>query len=206
MWFWLISMGSPSSPPFFFVYALQCILSIGFIFKKEKESSYQLGFRFTLTTWYEKWGTKVFYRSFAAEVRKPRRVERKMKRKKEVKQAFTYLCCVQPRNWINHKYSQFTIGVLVKVENGDKQFWEQNFHAPNVKPQHALKVPCFSLLSFGAWDRKIFFQFSFVPNRVPMCSPRVFQIAPCFNALCFAQSPPLLTYMCGPKGRHSIFP
>jgi hypothetical protein len=65
------------------VYALQWILSIGFIFKKEKESSYQLGFRFTLTTWYGKRGKKAFYRSFAAGVKKPRRLETKMKRKKK---------------------------------------------------------------------------------------------------------------------------
>jgi hypothetical protein len=32
-----------------------------------------------------------------------------------------------------------------------------------------------------------------------MCSPRVFPIAPCFNPICFAQSPPLLTYIAGPK-------
>ncbi len=29
----------------------------------------------------------------------------------------------------------------------------------------------------------------------PMCSPRVFPIAPHFNPICFAQSPPLLTYI-----------
>ncbi len=34
----------------------------------------------------------------------------------------------------------------------------------------------------------------------PMCSPRVFPIAPHFNPICFAQSPPLLTYIDGPKG------
>jgi hypothetical protein len=36
-----------------------------------------------------------------------------------------------------------------------------------------------------------------------MCSIRMFPIAPCFNPICFicfAQSPPLLTYRCGPKG------
>jgi len=33
-----------------------------------------------------------------------------------------------------------------------------------------------------------------------MCSPRVFSIAPHFNPVCFAQSPPLLTYISGPKG------
>jgi hypothetical protein len=53
--------------------------------KKEKESSYQLEFRFTLTAWYAKRGKKVFYRSFAAGVRKAERVETKMKRKKKVK-------------------------------------------------------------------------------------------------------------------------
>ncbi len=58
---------------------------------KEKESRYQLEFRFTLTTWYAKRGEKVFYRSFAAGVRIEGRVETKMKRKKEVKQAFTDL-------------------------------------------------------------------------------------------------------------------
>ncbi len=30
--------------------------------------------------------------------------------------------------------------------------------------------------------------------RFPMCSPKVFPIAHCFNPTCFAQSPPLLTY------------
>jgi hypothetical protein len=39
----------------------------------------------------------------------------------------------------------------------------------------------------------MFFRFS-------MCSPRVFPIALGFNPICFAQSPPLLTYMGGPKG------
>jgi hypothetical protein len=33
-----------------------------------------------------------------------------------------------------------------------------------------------------------------------MCSPRVFPIVPQFNPICFAQSPPLLTYLGGPKG------
>jgi hypothetical protein len=36
-----------------------------------------------------------------------------------------------------------------------------------------------------------------------MCSPRVFPIAPHFNHICFAESPPLLTYR---KAGHSIFP
>jgi hypothetical protein len=72
----------------------------------------------------------------------------------------------------------------------------------------------FFLLSFG-WGWRILFLFSFVPNmypmgslqvpkwvpiRCPMCSPRVCPIAPRFNPICFAQSPPLLTYIGGPKG------
>jgi hypothetical protein len=36
-------------------------------------------------------GKKVFYRSFPAGVREPRRLETKMKRKKKVKEAFTDL-------------------------------------------------------------------------------------------------------------------
>jgi hypothetical protein len=32
-----------------------------------------------------------------------------------------------------------------------------------------------------------------------MCSLRVFQVAPRFNPICFVQSPPLLTYIGGPK-------
>ncbi len=40
----------------------------------------------------------------------------------------------------------------------------------------------------------------YVLNGFPMCSPRVFPIAPHFNPTCFAQSPPLLTYVGGPKG------
>jgi hypothetical protein len=32
-----------------------------------------------------------------------------------------------------------------------------------------------------------------------MCSPRVFPIAPCFNPICFAQSPPIFTYIGGPN-------
>jgi hypothetical protein len=44
-----------------------------------------------------------------------------------------------------------------------------------------------------------------VPQRFPVCSqsvPQVFPTAPCFNPIFFAaQSPPLLTFIRGPKGR-----
>jgi hypothetical protein len=39
-----------------------------------------------------------------------------------------------------------------------------------------------------------------VLNGFPMYSPKVFSIAPDFNPICFAQSPPLLTYIAGAKG------
>jgi len=64
------------------------------------------------------------------------------------------------------------------------------------------------LLRFGGWGR-IFFPFKFlmgshqVPTmftRFSMCSSRVFPVAPCFNPICFAQSPPLLSYIAAPKG------
>jgi len=95
----------------------------------------------------------------------------------------------------------------VKVENGDNQFWERKFHATNGKAQPALKVPVF-FFSFGPGRGagvEDLFHFSFVPNRFPMCSRSVFPIAPCFNLVCFGQSPPLPVYICGPKVRLSIF-
>ncbi len=49
-----------------------------------------------------------------------------------------------------------------------------------------------------------FFHFSFVPNIFPSSSqwvPNAFPIAPRFHPICFAQSPPLLTYIGGPKGK-----
>ncbi len=52
-----------------------------------------------------------------------------------------------------------------------------------------------------------FFSLTFVPFKFPICSlssqccsPSVFPIAPRFNPICFAQSPPLLTYIGKPKG------
>ncbi len=74
------------------------------------------------------------------------------------------------------------------------------------------------LLSFGVGGggggKDFFFLFSFVPNmfpwsshkipnmfpRFPMCSPRVLSLTPHSYPICFAQSPPLLTYTGGPKG------
>ncbi len=87
-------------------------------------------------------------------------------------------------------------------------FGNRTFMQPMRRLSMHSKYLVFFLLSFGVSRERgeDLFEFSFVPNRFPMCSPRVFPIAPCFNPLCFAQSPPFLTYICGPKGRHSIFP
>jgi hypothetical protein len=76
---------------------------------------------------------------------------------------------------------------------------------------------CLDFFSFKFWGGGSFFFFLLfpssslhVPNGVhhvpkmfymsPMCSPKVFPITPRFNPICFAQSPPLLTYIGGPKG------
>ncbi len=54
-------------------------------------------------------------------------------------------------------------------------------------------MSCFFLLSFGGSGGEKGRVFSFF-----LCSNK-FPIAPCFNPICFAQSPPLLTYIAGPK-------
>jgi len=67
---------------------------------------------------------------------------------------------------------------------------------------------CLDFLSFKFWVEGVeggFFSFFlcslYVPFKFPMCSPRVLQVAPFLNPICFAQSPPLLTYIWGPKGQ-----
>ncbi len=56
-----------------------------------------------------------------------------------------------------------------------------------------------SLVGLGGGAKR-FLSFFLCSNRFPMCSPWVFPIAPCFNPICFAQSPPLFTYIGGWKG------
>jgi len=74
-----------------------------------------------------------------------------------------------------------------------------HYPKPNGKAHHALKVlwffSLFSLFPTGSFQ--VFNMFS----RFSMCSTRVFPIAPLFNPICFAQSPPILTYIAGPKGQ-----
>jgi hypothetical protein len=95
-------------------------------------------------------------------------------------------------------------------------FENQKYMWPMGGLKHAFKVPGFFSLKF--WVPRVgggFFSFFLcsqhvpsssqwvphqVPNGFPMCTQRVVLIAPCFNPICFAQSPPLLTYIAAPKG------
>ncbi len=54
--------------------------------------------------------------------------------------------------------------------------------------------------SFFLCSQHVLFKFPMDSIRFPMCSSKVFPIAPPLNPICFAQSPPLLTYMGGPNG------
>ncbi len=98
-------------------------------------------------------------------------------------------------------------------------FGNQKYMQPMGRLKHALKVPWFFLFQVlvgaGGGGGESFFHFFFVPfmflssslwipNMFPkfqMCSPRVFLIASGFNPICFAQSPPHLTYIHEPKGK-----
>jgi len=80
---------------------------------------------------------------------------------------------------------------LLSFELGGGFFFHYSF-VPNMLPLCYFQVPNGLPLCY--------FQ---VPNmfpKFPMCSPRVIPIAPHFNPICFAQSPPLLTFIAGPKG------
>ncbi len=74
----------------------------------------------------------------------------------------------------------------------------------------------FLILKFWVGGGGGFYSFSFVPNmflsnyewvpiRFSICSPRMFPIAPRFNPICFCQSPPLFSYIGGPKGEALYF-
>jgi len=62
----------------------------------------------------------------------------------------------------------------------------------------------FKFWGWGVWrEEEDFFSIFLFPTcslEVAIRFPRVFPIAPRFNLICFAQSPPLLTYTGGPKG------
>ncbi len=77
-----------------------------------------------------------------------------------------------------------------------KSFGNRSF----MQPMGRLSLHSRCLVFGGRGERGRFFSFSLCSNRFPMCSPWVFPIALCFNLICFAQSPPLLTYIGGPNG------
>ncbi len=87
-------------------------------------------------------------------------------------------------------------------------FGNRNFMHPMGRlSMHSKCIDFFSFKFFfggGGGGERLFFLFSFVPNMFPSSSqmgfPRVFPIAPHFNPICFAQSPPLLTNIGGPNG------
>ncbi len=87
-------------------------------------------------------------------------------------------------------------------------FGNRNFMQPmgrlNMHSKYLDFVLFFKVLGVRQGEDYFFFHFSFVPFKFPMCSPRVFPIAPRFSPLCFGQS------LGGPKGEgtpafHRIF-
>jgi hypothetical protein len=57
-------------------------------------------------------------------------------------------------------------GVLAQAKNGDELFWEEKFHAANGKAQACTQGASFFILSLdgAGGGKRIFFQFSLVPN------------------------------------------
>jgi len=94
-------------------------------------------------------------------------------------------------------------------------FGNRNFMQPMGRlNMHSKCLVFFLKVFFGGGGGRIFFLFTFVPNMFLSSShqvPNVFPLAPRFNPICFAQSPPLLTYIGGQKGealhlsRESLF-
>jgi hypothetical protein len=97
----------------------------------------------------------------------------------------------------HHPYYQL-YGIGVACTNSACK-WKRPYHACSL----ASKVEGECNFSFFLCSQHVPLSSQWVNNmytRCPMCSPRVFPIAPCFNPVCFAESPPLLTYIGGPKG------
>ncbi len=99
--------------------------------------------------------------------------------------------------------------LLAQAKNGHEQLSKQKFHAASQWKGSASTQSALIFFAFFICSQHVQFKFPIGSHRVliifPMfaiCSPpRVFPIAPCFNLICFAQSPPLLTYVVGgPKG------
>ncbi len=109
----------------------------------------------------------------------------------------------QTWSWINKWVPPVYNGGISPGQKWWRTFLEhRNFMQPMGRLSMNSKFLDYFLLSFfwaGGGGGGEFFHFSFVPT----CSlqvPNVFPIASCFDPICFAQSPPLLTYIGGPKG------
>jgi hypothetical protein len=93
------------------------------------------------------------------------------------------------------------MGVLAQAKNGDEQFWNIEISCSQWEGSACTQSALIFSFKFGG--ARGFLKFSFVPKHVPfkfpMGSPRLFPIAPHFNPMGFAQSPPLLNYIGGPK-------
>ncbi len=111
-------------------------------------------------------------------------------------------------DWAN-KYPQFIMGVLAQAKNGDEQFWNIKISCSHWEGSACTQSALILFFKASGWGED-FFSFSLcsqhVPFKLPMGSYQVpnmfprFPIAPRFNPICFAQSPPILTYIGGPKG------
>jgi hypothetical protein len=102
------------------------------------------------------------------------------------------------------------MGVLVQAKNGDEHLWNIEISCSQWERSACTQSALISFFQVLG-GKRIFKNFPLFPNmfpssskwvpiRFPICSPRVFPIAPHFNPMGFAQSPPLLTYIGGPKG------
>ncbi len=105
-------------------------------------------------------------------------------------------------------------GALAHAKNGDKVFWEEKFHAANVKAQACTQgALLFFLLCFGGGGGRDFF--SFLPASqgvhtmflsssqwVPNIFPNIFSVPPHFYPICLGKCCPPLTFIGGPKGRN----
>jgi hypothetical protein len=105
-------------------------------------------------------------------------------------------------------------GALAHAKNGDEVFWEEKFHASNVKAQACTQgALLFFLLCFGGGGGRDFFSFfpasqcvhtMFLSSSqwVPNIFPNIFSIPPHFYPICLGKWCPPLTLIGGPKGRN----
>ncbi len=83
--------------------------------------------------------------------------------------------------------------------NTMKTHWEQyKSHPFGTKPKSGGSLFSYLHASYRTYLFHLFL-FPTCSHQVPNVFPKVVPIAPCFNPICFAQSPPPLMYIAGPK-------